>query len=220
MVTHYPMPEYLALIGDLVDSKQLARRAELQQRLAAVLRELNRRSRPASPFTLTLGDEFQAVYASADTLFGDVLVIMRRLHPVRVRFAIGLGAIATPINRQRALGMDGPAFHRAREAMTELKNTPYRVRIRGESAGPERDDPWTLLNHLFNFVTHQLAGWKPTRLRVLQGLLQGDSVSELAKELRISKVAVYKNINAAALDEVRGLCSEVTRLLNRKLKRS
>lgn len=211
--------KYLALIGDIVASKQLAKRGEFQSNLASLLKGISGRNPAlASPYTITLGDEFQAVYRRADTLFQDIFTILSGIHPTQARFAIGVGELTTDINPKQALGMDGPAFHRAREAITELKRTGYFIRLRGEPAPAADDDPWRLINHLLNLMTHQVDGWERNRLRIMRGLLRGTSVSELEEELQISKVAVYKNINAAALDEVKGGCDEITRMLNRELK--
>lgn len=212
--------QYIAVIADIVDSKQLARRDEFQLKLAGSLKAISsRNSALVSPYTITLGDEFQAVYKSADRVFLDLFSILRDIHPVQARFAIGVGELSTEVNRKQALGMDGPAFHRAREAITRLKATPYLIQVQAApvSPGPEFD-PWRLLNHLLNLMSHKVGAWEENRLRILCGLLSGQSVAELETELGISKVAVYKNINAAVLDEIRELCNEITRFLNRELK--
>ncbi len=213
--------KYLALIGDIVDSKSLAGRDAFQKRLLASLRAASdRKPRLASPYTITLGDEFQAVYRSADHLWLDIFSILADLHPVEARFGIGLGELTTAINPKQALGMDGPAFHRAREAITALKKSGYLIALHGEPAAPGPDhDPWKLLHHLLNFVSHKVVAWEKNRLRILCGLLQGRSVAALERELQVSNVAVYKNIKAGALDELLGLCQEITRILNRELKR-
>lgn len=212
--------KYLAVIGDIVDSKQLPRRGEFQARLAATLKDISRAKTLASPYTITLGDEFQAVYKGAGTLFADIFAIMQEAHPARVRFAIGVGELTTKINPKQALGMDGPAFHRARETITTLKKSGYLIGLQGE-APPQGDafDHWKLLNHLLNIVTHRVRAWGRNRLRIMVGLLQDRSVAELERELGVSNVAVYKNINAGPLDELRGLCEEITHLLDRELKK-
>ncbi len=212
---------YLAIIGDIVDSKHVPKRADLQKKLAAALRKINdRKPLPASPFTITLGDEFQAVYKGADSLFLDIFSILAEIHPVEARFGVGVGELSTPLNAKQALGMDGPAFHRAREAITVLKKSGYLIHLEGEPAvqGPAFDH-WKLLNHLLNFVSHKVGAWEKNRLRIMCGLLAKRSAAELEQELGVSKVAVYKNINAAALDEFSGLCHEITGILNRELKR-
>lgn len=211
--------KYLAIIGDIVDSKRLSRRDEFQTKLAGVLKGISSRNASlASPYTITLGDEFQAVYKNADRLFADIFQVMAATSPVQVRFAVGLGPLSTEVNPRQALGMDGPAFHRAREAITELKDTNYRIRLQGDVAPDGEVIQWKLMNHIFNLFTHQVVGWSSNRLHIMHGLLTGKTVAELEAELGVSNVAVYKNINVAALNEFKGLCDEVTRLLNDSLK--
>src|SRR5438270_579082 len=113
----------IAIIGDIVDSKDIARRDAFQRKLAKALtaRGKEKKSGLVSPYTITLGDEFQAVYRSAHHLWTDIITLLGDIHPVQARFAIGVGELTTRINHRQALGMDGPAFHRARAAITELK---------------------------------------------------------------------------------------------------
>lgn len=200
----------IALIGDVVASKQQARRDVLQKKLAAALAKLNESARGlASPYTLTLGDEFQAVYRRADSLLTDVVVLLAAVHPVQVRFALGVGSLSTPVNPKQALGMDGPAFHSARETLSALKEDENLLRIAGSRA-----EEWTLVNHVLNLLSHQIKGWSYNRLCILAGLLAGKKVREIEPGLKVSGVAVYKNIRAAALDDVVGICQQLTVLLN------
>lgn len=212
--------QYLALIGDIVDSKQLRDRGKFQTTLASTLKTVSSRNATlVSPYTITLGDEFQAVYKSADRLFLDIFSILRDIHPVQARFAIGVGELSTSINRKQALGMDGEAFYRARDAITQLKETRYLLRLQGTSVLAEANfDAWRLLNHLLNLMSHKMAAWGDNRFKILCGLLAGRPARGFEEELGISKVAVYKNINAAVLDEYKALCDEITRFLNEALK--
>jgi len=205
----------IAVIGDIVESKRLGRKREaLQKTLRATLGRVSAAGKGvASPYTITLGDEFQAVYRSADSLWADVVQVLAAIHPVQARFALGVGELETRLNTKQALGMDGPAFHRARDAMTALKEKGGRLRIGGET-----EEAWRLANGTLALLSHHLEGWSGNRLRVLQGLLRGETVRELEDTLGISRVAVYKNINAAALDEVAGICHELARALNAALR--
>jgi len=205
----------IAVIGDLVLSKDIARRDVFQRKLAASLDALGgeKGSGLASPFTITLGDEFQAVYRSGGGLWPDLVTLLAAIHPVQVRFGLGVGEIATKLNPKQALGMDGPAFHRARAALTTLKGGEGRFRIDGA-----REPDWALANHALAFVSHHLTGWSKNRLEVLAALLRGRTVSEFEAELPISKVAIYKNINAAALTDVAALLNEIARALDAALR--
>src|SRR5262249_20799962 len=141
--------------------------------------------------------------------WNDVFEVLAALHPVRCRVALGLGNLSTRINPEQALGMDGPAFHRARAAMTSLKKTGGVLQI-----SAEQESTWRLANHSLALISHHLERWNQTRLRILAGLLAGRSVRELEATLKISKVAVYKNINTAALDEVAAICQELNRAID------
>mgnify|MGYP001168687889 CR=1 FL=1 len=206
--------QVIAVIGDVVGSKTVAGRAALQRTLKKQLERVSREAKGlASPYTLTLGDEFQAVYRGAESVIGDVVTLLAEIHPVRVRFALGVGALVTKINPEQALGMDGPAFHQARSALMALKEDGRLWRIAGSEPAA-----WALANHVLNLLSHQVEGWSQNRLRVLAGLLRGRTVKEIERGLEISRVAVYKNIRAAALDEVVGICHELTAALQRTLR--
>src|SRR5438552_5075102 len=91
--------QVIAVIGDIVASKKLAQRNVFQRRLGKALDQTSGTARHlASPYTITLGDEFQAVYRKADRLFADAFDIMAEIHPVRIRIAFGIGGLTTRIN--------------------------------------------------------------------------------------------------------------------------
>lgn len=208
--------QVIAVIADIVSSKSVAKRSAFQLRLAKLLLNVGKDAHQlASPYTITLGDEFQAVYRSGQSVLADVVSIMAEIHPVRARFAFGVGELTTRINPKQALGMDGPAFHRARSGLARLKKERRLLRIEGET-----DETWRLANHTLGLLSHQAEGWSRNRLLILAGLLDGKSVKEIEDGLRISRVAVYKNIRAAALDDVVGICHELGRLLSEALRES
>lgn len=200
---------YVAVIGDIVASRRLAERRKFQRRLEGALQELNqRRGRAlASPYTVTLGDEFQALYQQAGHGFADAFALLAVLAPERVRFSFAAGEIVTPVNPKQAIGMDGPAFHRARAQLDRLKKEQ---RLFGVQAGEQGDLQTTAL---LNILSGQVEGWKPTRLRLFAGLLSGRSVAELAAETRITTRAVTKNIRAAELDEWQLILQNIERSL-------
>ena len=206
--------QVIALIGDVVGSKELPQRSAFQRRLGKVLAQTTDGAlHIASPYTITLGDEFQAVYRKADQLFADVFTILAEIHPVQARIALGVGALSTRINSAQALGMDGPAFHAARAALTALKENRRLLRIGGQTG-----EIWNLADHVMNFISHHVEGWSRNRLLVIAGLLRGLPVKQIEEGLQISRVAVYKNIRAAALDEVVGICHGFERGIDRVLR--
>lgn len=204
--------KYLVLIGDVVASRRLPARAQFQRRLKTLLQGLNRRSSLVSPYTLTLGDEFQAVYRDADTAFADVFTLLAQIAPVQARFALAVGEIVTPINQAQSIGMDGPAFHRARALLDGLKADH---RLLGADSGAET---WPLVSASLAVLSGLVEGWRPNRLALFAGLLAGAPAAEQARQTGITPRAVNKNIQAADLDEWKSILDEITRLLNQELK--
>lgn len=207
--------QYLVLIGDVVGSRRLSARASLQKRIKAELVALNRR-RPSlsSPYTLTLGDEFQMVGRDATGIFADVFTLLAAVAPVRMRFGLAVGEIVTPLNREQAIGMDGPAFHRARAVLERLKGEGRLFGV--QRSATETDDP--LLTPVLNVLSAQVEGWKPVRLQLFAGMLTGLATAALAAETGITIRAVNKNIRAAELDEWRLILQNIERALNGDLK--
>ena len=218
------MKSFLVVIGDIISSRDVEQRHALQNRLEDTFQVLNGRpsrdedqngSALLSPFTLTLGDEFQAVYTGADTLFRDALYILEQVHPHRVRFSFGVGSIETDINRQQAIGMDGKAFHRARDGIDKLKThrEEYQFSLMG-MADPALNQ---LFNHTLHLISNLLQSWHKNRLVVLRKRMDGVSVKHIAQELEISTTAVYRNIYAGNIRELMEIFTSMTERINRDL---
>jgi hypothetical protein len=196
-----------------VASRHLPARAQFQRRLKAVLQGVNgRRKTLVSPFTLTLGDEFQAVYRDARTAWADAVAILAGIAPVQARFALAIGDIVTPINSTQSIGMDGPAFHRARALLERLKAERRLFGVEGESAR------WVLPAATLAVLSGQVEGWRANRLELFARMLAGEPRGELAKRTGITHRAVNKNIRAADLDEWKTILDEISRLLDEELK--
>lgn len=209
------MSTHIVLIGDLIDSKKLddTSRNRVQESLQAVFKRINRDSDSlASPYTITLGDEFQAVYNSADDLFKHLWMIYAEIHPVLIRFSISVGEISTKINADHALGMDGPAFYVAREQIEQMKEKKLLLSIATDYERFNR-----LINSSLQILEANLRTWKKNRFSVLYRYYENKDVKQIAKEVGMSDVAVYKNINAGALEAVHVLTNTVSETLNEML---
>ena len=210
------MTHAIVLIGDLIESRKLSDRgrAATQKDLKTVLGQINRdASGILSPWTITLGDEFQAVYQSAGSLFTHLWTIMAAIHPVYARFSVSAGAITTPINRKQAIGMDGPAFHAARDGVNILKKDEGLLRVNLRNPEIER-----LMNASLMLVSKEMLGWNSNRFHILQKLGQGEEVTRIAADMGLSEVAVYKNRKAGALDVIHDLTSALAGLIDSEIK--
>lgn len=203
------MKRAFCVIGDLVASRQIEARRRFQDRLGKGLRGLGRNRRDiVSPYTITLGDEFQAVYANPERIFRDLLAIQGLAHPTRVRFAVGVGALTTRLNRESAIGMDGPAFSSARDSLTALKKSPSLYRVSGL---PPQTETWVNLS--LDLVSHLVTRWRKNRFEIAVRRLDGEPPLEIAPHLRVTPSAVYQNIREGALPAVTGLLKHIGRTL-------
>lgn len=206
----------LVVIADIIASRSVDDRAPFQRHLKALLERVSRTSRGSllSPYTLTLGDEFQAVYGACDTLFADLQRITLAIHPVQLRFALGYGTLSTDLNRAAALEMDGPAFNSARTLMNRLKPTN-----RGalQIVGDALSDP-ELLNASLELYARSLSRQSRTNLTIFDRLLADAPTRAIADELGITPRAVNKAIATHALDALVDLARAATETLARDLR--
>lgn len=182
----------VVLIADIVNSRNIENRQQFQRQLKALLSSVNEHSSESllSPLTLTIGDEFQAVYGNFDTLFPDIIEIITGIFPERLRVAIAYGPLSTDINPTVALEMDGRAFTEARELLERLKtnsNTMIQITTT-ELFNPE------LVDKCLKLFTNALEDWRTNTVRILNYMLRQLPVDEIADRLDITRRAVNKNI--------------------------
>jgi len=208
---------YICVIGDLVNSRQVSDRNRLQDQMETTLAAINakRKDHLLSPCTITLGDEYQAVYKNAATLFPDFLSILHDLYPVKMRFSVGIGPLQTKVNPTMAIGMDGPAFHVAREALgKDFKRSERLLHI--ARAGGETP-VW--LGSALILISREIRSWKQNRILILQRLLCGAEARAIAEEIEISLTAVYKNIQMGGLDAMADLLGAMVEWMNQEVQR-
>lgn len=206
--------KHIVLIADMVRSREIGERSGFQAKLERLLGELSPGNDSiVSPYTITIGDEFQAVFRSADNLFYDVFTILANLHPVQVRFSFGIGEITTRINHRQALGMDGEAFYNARGGMENLKKSGSLFGISGLTP------PYSeLVNDMLSLVSGLIGEWRNNnRHFILSYLYENIKVSSMAERLGISEQAVYKNINSGQLDKIKSVFDDMGKAINKDL---
>lgn len=197
---YYEHVNVVVLIADIIDSREIEHRSHFQDELVHCLNTINKEAHTLlSPYTVTLGDEFQAVYASGTEILDHILSIQVNFFPVRFRFSIGFGEIATQINTKQALGMDGPVFHLAREGMNRLKKTKYTViGLFGFTS-----DSLETINSGLVLSSSVMADWKAETLQIFHALYRGYKVSDILPRYHLSKRGMYKLINRNKLWEFR-----------------
>ena len=214
---------YLALIADVIDSKMVQERFNLQKQLEKTLRKMNELFGDylASCFTLTLGDEFQTLLKVDAPVFQIIDSLRSELTPTQLRFGIGLGEIATAIDPLQSIGADGPAYWNARAAinLVHQKNDYGNTQIYFSSGNDSKD---LLVNALIASGEAIRSGWRGSQEEILLDLLKRFVYSEnfsqqdlaqsldinpsaLSKRLKSSSIRVYLRGREAALASIQAL---------------
>jgi hypothetical protein len=185
--------QYIAIIGDLVESRKLVNRDLIQENLNKTLQSVNNSSYNESirsKFVITLGDEFQGLVSrdfplrqflsDYDNFFGQ---------NINTRFGIGLGELSTSLNID-AIGMDGSCFHNARAALNQSKKENNYIVFNGFEMNEA-------INALFQLVNDIKKHWKKRQIEVISIYENvGDQVS-VAKKLNITRQTVNEIIRAS-----------------------
>lgn len=204
MFFFYENKPYVAIIGDIKNSRQLDDRKSVQEQLKTVLKKINDEFSVAisSNFMITLGDEFQGLLCDGIYTVDIVEQIQREMYPVEIRFGIGVGQITTDINPDMAIGADGPGYYKAREAIEMLKTNEQRsktqcadIRIEIEE---DANSVGLMLNTIFSLMTVVKHNWTPRQREIIWEIEKyGDSQLDCAERLNISQSTVQRSLSSS-----------------------
>ena len=188
--------KYLAVIGDVVKSRELPDRSRFQQQLRSSIGRVNEEfsSSIASNFVLTIGDEFQGLLKRVDNIPQMLAVIRSGIHPIEQRVGIGIGSLDTALEPE-AIGMDGPCFHRARDAI-ELAKT-YGTSIEVETG--YSNEAFRIYSLLYSKIRKQ---WTARQQQVFDLSMMGLAGKEIAEQLEITPSAVSQHLSAVGANVI------------------
>ena len=199
MTSDFNSKLYIAIIGDIKDSKKIENRNEVQQKLNAILKKINMEYKEeiSSNFIITLGDEFQGLLCNGARVMEIITEIETRLYPINIRFGVGIGAITTEINREYAIGADGPGYYSARSAIENLKENEKKKKINVGNIRFEADVENYLTISMLNTITSLMMAikenWSERQREVIYDrLTSGESQVEAAKRLGVKQSTVQK----------------------------
>lgn len=195
----------VAVIGDVVASRTSEDRRRLHRSVRAALGAANDVIDHLEPLEVTVGDEFQGLFATVGSALDAVLRVRLALLPeVDTRFGVGRGATAT-VDAKRGI-KDGPAWWAARDAIVDIEQVAERAALAhartayrlgdGESDG---DGTVQAVNAALECQDHMVGSVSERSLRLLRGLLDGMTQRELAGAEGITPSAVSQRVRADGL---------------------
>ena len=193
--------EYVAIIGDIIDSKKLNKndRKIIQNKLKETLDYINERYQDsiASKFMIALGDEFQGLLREQNDIINIVNEIQVAMFPIKIRFGVGIGTINTDINFNNSVEIDGPAYNLAREMIEVLRKKKNQY---GEfyseimlCSGIKNKEFDTLINSIFSVCSVLKNSWSKRQMEIITTFIeQGYNQYKAAETLKITQSSVNR----------------------------
>lgn len=199
------MAQYHILMGDIIASRKY-KGPELTQTFESLVSSCNSdlASGILSPYTITLGDEFQGIAKSLksgiQSIFYFEEAILKTGVDFKLRYVLHYGSIETHINREIAYGMRGPGLTKARE-MLEL-NRRNRPRFQFELSDMLLTEQ---LNRLFRVIDSLNAQWRKKDFSLISDMLENDNNEQVGSKYRKNRSQIWKRRKHLLIEEYKTL---------------
>jgi hypothetical protein len=198
------MAGHFILMGDIIGSSTY-KASKLRREFMQIVSSCNKtlEGQILSPYTVTLGDEFQGVARSLRGLFDSVfyleeISLLKRLK-FKMRYVGLYGEIDTPINRMKAHGMMGTGLTRAREMLTAKRRGKPRFQFELHDAQMTKE-----LNLLFLVIDGITAKWDPDDGPLILDMIANNNV-EVGKKHKKNRTQIWKRRKNMLIEEFRAL---------------
>jgi len=211
---------FFAIIGDIIESKKIQNRLQVQYDMTTKLNLINEKYAQciSSKFMITLGDEFQGLLNSGEYITEIVDTIEREMHPIGLRFGIGVGSITTNINYDIPVGADGPAYYNARKMVEHLKKSRNKKMEIKSNIGIEVEDGLylsELINSIFSMSTVIKSRWTSRQREIIKAYIKCDEVQgPAAALLGINQSNVQKALKISGFYEYQRAYKSIERVLS------
>ena len=194
---------YFILMGDVIESRKL-NATRLRQQLKTLLSACNRDLKPEiiSPYTTTLGDEFQGIagslHAVAETIFCLGEARIKKQYDFMIRYVAHYGEIQTPINTDMAYGMMGPGLTKARALLTDKRRGEPRFCF--ELPDKQLAENLTRLFVVIDGLTDR---WKQRDFLLIADMLSNTNNEEVAAKHKKNRSQIWKKRKHLLIEEYR-----------------
>lgn len=188
------MTERYVVLGDVVDSREIADRDAFQGRLDGACRAVNERHAAAihAPFAVLKGvDELGAVLTDPTVVYDVARTFADRLAPQRLRLVVARGEVYLGVETRDVARMDGPAFHRANELLAgaERDGLLFDAAVTGSPLD-------TAVADEVNLLLGRRVAWTDRQREVVTEYRRRGTQTAAAEALGISQQAVSKALGS------------------------
>lgn len=192
---------YYILMGDVIGSSDFE-----PETLGKDLKELVRSANDAlgddtlSPFTVTLGDEFQGVTHSlksgVDTFIYFEEKRLERELSFKLHYVLHYGTIETEINPETSYGMLGEGLREARDLLASKKRGRRRFDF-----SLQDDKESKQLNRIFEVIDGITKRWKKEDFELILDMIRNDNDQEVGENHGKDRTQIYRRRNTLMINE-------------------
>lgn len=194
-------PVYTVIIGDVSGSKQLSGldRYQTQLFVKSAMVQINEQFREyvEAPMTITKGDEFQGLIDTPLHTYEIVHALQKMVFPIQIRYGVGIG----PIYRMGGIlpiEMDGPAFHRANQALVCAKKKKVEIWFSSEDEIQDQ-----LINTIFSLISAIKSRWNERHFHLYWSYQEMGTYREVAEMENVTPQAICDVLkNSRATDVI------------------
>ena len=186
MATHH----YI-IMADIISSRDIAKEEDFMGQFKSLTHLANEqfKGQIVSPLTITLGDEFQGIVDSTQTLFELVFFLEeQRLeagYTFQLRYSLVYGEIETEINTEIAYEMYGTGLTQAREGLQRAKDSGHHYYV---DLQLEPEVQLQLCLELYQSIKSE---WKPREYAIVAAFLKHKDYKDL------ERIGLYKTRSGA-----------------------
>ena len=208
------MADYFIVMGDVIGSRKRDA-TKLRQQLKTLLSACNSDLKPKilSPYTTTLGDEFQGIagslHAVAETIFCLDEARIKKQYDFIIRYVAHYGEIQTPINTDVAYGMMGPGLTKARALLTDKRRGEPRFCLDLTDTRLSEN-----LTRLFSVIDGLTDRWKQRDFSLIADMLSNTNNEEVASKHKKNRSQIWKKRKHLLIEEYRAAKAVVFDLID------
>jgi len=213
---------YFAVIGNMIDSKDVADQISLKKNLEEVFDEINEKygADLALHFIQTNANEFQSLLSDSHRILEIIDRIRIKMEPVDIRFGIGIGEIVGKIENRLSPKVDGPAFWNAREAIIEIDHGDDYGKTKIIIMSDENKHITRIMNENLRLCDYIESRWRKTQKEVVEfsilnfGYDLEVKQTDLARMLNLSTQALNQRIQSSGYYNFIRARKEISEIIN------
>lgn len=208
------MSNQYIIMADVIGSRNIAQSDDFIKQFRQLTQEANKtfKKELLSPLTITLGDEFQGVLKSAESLFHLLFYldeqIIEKGYSFQLRYSLVWGEIETKVNPKVAHDMYGSGLTHARQSLGKIKESGSHHHIEVDR---KKDDQLNMSMRLYQSIRSE---WKKSDYEVIAAFIKYDDYKSLIdiglyktrsgawkkrKTLRIEEYVIVKELTLKIL---------------------